>query len=138
MKKVTITNFLSKGLVLSALAAILILTSATRSMAQEGGKQSAPYTIKYMGTTNEGIVFNLKFDNPNASKFDVKLRNDDGEVFFHQQYKEKNFDGNIVLAKEAGAADLTFVISTGTANYSEKFKIKTTTRVVEEVIVSKN
>lgn len=137
--KSTFKKPLNRVIALAAIVSVIVLSSFTSLFANDNSKKASDaYSISYAGTTNAGIVFNLKFENPTASKFNVVLKNDAGEVLFQQEYKDKNFDGNIVLAKEEGDGHITFAIVSSAAKYTENFTIKTITKTVDEVVVKNN
>lgn len=123
------------------LVAVLVSTAFVSAIAapatNKNGKndKTAQNNIQYVGTTEDGIVFNVKYDNAEAAKFDLVIRNEYGDVVYQQSFNDKNFDKKVVLVKEPGDARLTFVIKGADANYKQSFDITTVTRTVEDVVV---
>lgn len=100
----------------------------------KGGKEAAS-AVQYVGATDQGILFNVKYDNTNAEPFTLVIKNEYGDVVYQQQFKDKNFDKKVVLTKEPGEAHLTFEIRSASSNIRQSFDIKTTTKTVEEIVV---
>ena len=97
--------------------------------------KASPSAVQYVGTSNDGIVFNVKHENADAAKFDLIIKNEYGDIVYQQQYNDKNFDKRVVLVKEGGDARLTFIIRSGNTSYKQVFNITTTTKTVEDVVV---
>jgi uncharacterized radical SAM superfamily protein len=122
------------------LVAVLVSTATLSAMAapatSKNGKndKASQSNIQYVGTTEDGIVFNVKYDNAEAAKFDLVIKNQYGETVYQQTFSDQNFDKKVVLVKEPGDAHLTFVIK-GADTYKQSFDISTVTRVVEDVVV---
>lgn len=133
MKKQVINFKFSRAIVLAAIAGTLSL-SAIAGTTNKASKNTQS-DVQYVGTTNNGVVFNVKHDNTDAGKFDLVIKNEYGEIVYQQQYSDKAFDKKIVLVKEPGDARLTFIIRSGSNTYKQSFDINTTTRTVEDVVV---
>lgn len=127
-----VLKFGSKIIVLAAIAGTLSLSATAAGKVSEKETASA---VQYVGTTEKGIVFNVKYDNAMATPFNLIIKNEYGDVVYQQQYSDKNFDKKVMLTKEPGDAHLTFIIRSGSANIRQSFDITTTTKTVEEVVV---
>ncbi|MDQ2751394.1 MAG: hypothetical protein M3R72_00040 [Bacteroidota bacterium] len=100
----------------------------------KGGKDAAS-AVQYVGTNDQGVVFDVKYENVSAAPFSLIIKNEYGDVVYQQQYNDKNFDKKVLLTKEPGDARLTFIIRSASANIKQSFDISTTTKTVEEVVV---
>jgi len=136
MKKQVLAFGFKRVIVLSGLVGVLTLSSFKPANNENtNNTNSTQSAIKYVGTNDAGIIFNVKYENADSSKFDLVIRNQYGDVVFQQQYSETNFDKKIVLVKEPGDAVLTFMIKSPKESYQQTYQINTTTRVVEDVVV---
>ncbi len=135
MKKQSFKTNFNRFVQVTVLSVLLSLSTITFTNAAT----VAPITnteitsISYVGVTEEGVIINVKYDNPQGSKFDVIIKNEKGEAFLWKQFKEKNFDKNIVLAVEGGDAHLIFSIKASGVDYEQSFDINTTTTTVVDV-----
>ena len=136
MNKQTFKLAVKKVILMSGFVCALSLATYHTTQANSHTFASTKSAFHYVGTEENKIVFNVKFENPAESKFDLVITNENGDVVYKQSYSEKNFDKKIVLLKE-GDAHLTFAIKSKDVNYKESFDISTTTKVVEDVVVTK-
>jgi hypothetical protein len=114
--------FLSAGLFLSASAGI-----------PPGNEH--PAEVKFLGSSEDAVLFDVLYDNPGGKKFSVIVLDEDGNLLFEDVYKDRKFDKKFKLPK-ADNARLTFVIR----DYRDKdlkqtFQINT--HIKEEVVVTK-
>ncbi len=138
MKKQAFKFGFKRFIVLSGLVSVLTVTSSISVKATNKNTVPAESTIQYVGTNEKGIVFNVKYDNPTETKFNLTIKNEVGDIVFMQQYTDKNFDKKIILAKEPGEAHVIFSIKSASTDYKQSFDISTTTKEVEEVVVKTN
>jgi len=136
MNKQTFKLAVKKVILMSGFVCALTFAAFNTTQANSHTASSAKSAFHYVGTDENKIVFNVKFENPTESKFDLVITNDNGDVVYKQTYSDKSFDKKIVLLKE-GDAHLTFAIRGKDVNYKESFDISTTTKVVEDVVVTK-
>lgn len=131
MKK-QVSNFRKAILVATLISAVSFSAMAAPVAGKE--EKSAQNNIQYVGTTENGIVFNVKYNNADAARFDLIIKNEYGDVVYQQSFNDKNFDKKVVLVKEPGDARLTFIIK-GADTYKQSFDISTVTRTVQDVVV---
>ena len=93
-------------------------------------------SVKYIGTQNQTLFFNVKYNNVNSSKFFVTIKDSDGVTLFQSAFTDNSFDKKFSLPK-TDAGKVIFTITDKKNNYTESFEITTQTRVVEDVIVKK-
>ncbi len=126
-----VLKFGSKALVLAVVAGTLSLSSFAATSKNE--KEAS--AVQYAGTTDKGVVFNVKYDNADAAPFSLIIKNEYGDIVYQQQYTDKNFERKVLLTKEPGDARLTFIIKSASGSLKQSFDITTTTKTVEEVVV---
>ncbi len=91
--------------------------------------------VKYIGTSEDAVLFNVSFDNPDGKKFSIIVLDEDGSPLFQEVYTEKKFNKRFKLPK-ADRNKLTFVIRDYKgADLKQTFEINT--RFVEDVVVTK-
>lgn len=93
-----------------------------------------PAVIKYVETVNDTYVFNVAYNNQKGDKFLLSILDGMGNTLFAGTYNEKNFDKRFKLQKD-GNDKLDFVIRNLSDKSVQKFEIKTTTQVIEDVVV---
>src|SRR5215469_6708874 len=86
-----------------ALAALVILVSNPLASHANGGDNNTKkaafaddqVTVKYIGTDESNVVFQVQFENPTGEKFSLIIKNDNGDVVFHQAFNETHFSKNV-------------------------------------------
>jgi hypothetical protein len=93
-------------------------------------------TVRYLGTDEQSLIFNVKYANADASKFFVTIRDADGTTLYQNSFTDISFNKRFSLPKTE-SNKLVFIISDKQSNYNETFEITTKTRVVEDVLVNR-
>jgi hypothetical protein len=91
--------------------------------------------VKYLGNSEDAVLFNISYNNPNKNKFFVSVLDAEGTTIYQGSFTDKKFDKRFRLPVTE-KNKLTFVIrNAGTIELKETFEINT--RYVEDVIVTK-
>jgi hypothetical protein len=117
----------------------LILTVAT-TQAQtitSGAGQNESAIVKYSGTQDDMVVFNVTYANPEGSKFQVIIKDQDGTQLYQNIFNEKTFYKQFRLPK-ADKDKIVFIIRNGKdADMVRTFEINVSSRFIQEVAVKK-
>lgn len=92
-------------------------------------------SVQYTGSTEDAVMFNVKFENPGAQKFWLIIKDNQGEVLFQGQFSDVHFNKNIQFLRETDEVNPTFVIRSGKQEIRHSFTINRT--MVETVEVTK-
>ena len=117
-------------------AALLLLTVAT-TQAQTTTNASADKntTVKYVGTQDDVILFNVSVENPNGNKFSVIVTDNEGNQIFQEVYSDKKFDKRFRLpSSETGK--LTFVVRNFKDASDDVHAFEVSNHVVQDVVVT--
>ena len=91
--------------------------------------------VKYLGNSEDAVLFNVSYDNPNSNKFFVSVLDGEGTTIYQGSFTDKKFDKRFKLPVTE-KNKLTFIIRNAKAiELKETFEINT--RYVEDVIVTK-
>ena len=116
---------------------VLLLTgvAVTETQAATINPGEKTTEVKYVGTSEDAIIFNVSVDNPTGGKFSVIVIDEEDNQIFQEIYTDKKFDKRFKLPK-AEKNKLTFVIRNfKTADVKQTFEINT--KYVEDVVVTK-
>ena len=110
----------TKNVFAAALTAVVVFFSNAAS-ANEGGNKKASVTeeqvsVKYQGTTENNIIFKVEFENPASEKFSLIIKNDNGDVVYHQQFSDAHFSKSVFFQNTEAQIHPTFIIRTGNNN----------------------
>lgn len=132
---------MKKNILSFAIAAIIgtlsVSAKTTNTNEKNSTKANTP-VVSYLGATERGIVFNVNYANPEASRFSVVVRNAAGDELYRETYKNKDFNKNFVLnipADEANNAAVTFELVDGKNEVKKSFDINTTVYTAQNITV---
>ncbi|HMH22112.1 MAG TPA: hypothetical protein VK563_10060 [Puia sp.] len=139
------TNSVSTRVVktISAIVAVIVLFVSNPLSSQANGindKKPSGLTegqvsVKYVGSDDNNVIFSVKFENPNADKFWLIVKNDVGDVIYRQQFTDVHFSKSLFLEKDASEIHPTFVIRKGNDEITHRFVVNRT--LTENVVVTK-
>jgi hypothetical protein len=130
-----------KVIAVALTAVVVFVSNPLTSQANGGGiKKSSvadeQVSVKYQGTTDNHIVFKVEFENPTAEKFWLIIKNDNGDVIFHQQFSDAHFAKTVFFENTDTEIQPTFVIRTGNNNdVVRQFHVNKT--ITENTIVTR-
>jgi uncharacterized lipoprotein YajG len=128
-------QFLSAISKLTLGALLFTLVASTNAHATTLNPTDKAADVKYLGSSDDAMLFNVSFDNPDGKKFSIIVLDEDGSQLFQEVYTEKKFSKRFKLPK-ADKNKLTFVIRDFKgADMKQTFEINT--RFVEDVVVTK-
>ncbi|MFI5152676.1 MAG: hypothetical protein ACHQET_05035 [Chitinophagales bacterium] len=91
--------------------------------------------VKYLGVSDDAVLFKVSFDNPSNNKFVISVVDEDGNQLFQGVYTDKKFDKRFILPK-SDKQKLTFIIRNAKdVELNQTFEIST--HFVEDVVVTR-
>lgn len=96
-------------------------------------------SVEYIKTSDNVQYFNVKVPNIQNGKFTLTISRENGDILFTEEYNEQGFNRIIRMLPDEknNQNNYIFKINHGNKNSSEFFVVTTTTRSVDEVIVTK-
>jgi uncharacterized radical SAM superfamily protein len=148
MKSTVNSNSILKTIAMTATAAVLFAGSPISSFANAGKEKQAKTTsisesqinVQYIGSDENAFKFRVQFENTEAKKFTLIVKNDDGDVVYSQQFSDVHFAKTLLLKKdEVDALGMhpTIGINTGKEIVQRKFSISIAKKYTEDVLVTK-
>jgi len=111
-------------------------TEVFQNTAEVVQKESAA-TVKYLGTQDDMIVFNVSYPNPDGSKFMLTVKDQDGTQLYQNLFSERSFYKQFRLPK-ADKDRIVFIFhNSHEADVIKTFEINVSSRLVQEVAVRK-
>jgi hypothetical protein len=100
-------------------------------------KESAA-VVKYLGTQDDMLVFNVAYSNADGSKFQLTVKDQDGSQLYQNSFSDKSFYKQFRLPK-ADKDRIVFIIRDGRheADIVKAFEINVNSRFVQDVAVKK-
>jgi len=91
-------------------------------------------SVTYAGFNENNVIFDVKFENPNAARFWLIIKNDVGEIIYRQPYNDVHFSKAIYLEKGESQIHPTFIIREGSEESVHRFSVSLSTK--EQVSVT--
>ena len=122
-------------------AALLFASVLMTSLSVQAGSNENPADksgINYTGSTNDGLLFKIKINNETGARFTVTVKDDNNEILFSTSYNEKSFDKQFKMLKgEQYSSKYYITVSSRNKQLEQKYVVNTSTRSVQDVVVSK-
>jgi len=135
MKMPLIKSFFAITLVVS-LVSFSFIAKAQESII-EGS--SSVLQVKYLGGDNEALFFNVKYENKSGNIFKLLVLDEiTGEALFQDNFSARDFDKKFKIPRLTDTDYVTFLIRSAKENIQLSYKVKVTTKVVDETVFLKN
>jgi hypothetical protein len=144
MKKQTLNTFAKRFFLGNILAAALFITAQAKANtllpnnASHFDSTTSKLDLKYVGIINEGLEFDVKYNNTSGKYFSFVIKDENGDILFEQMYNNKQFFKKVQLPQVGDVKFLTFTIVSDKNKLVQRKDIKITTNIVEDVLVSIN
>ena len=145
MKKQTLNTIAKRFFLGNILAASLFITAQSKAnivlpnnISLIDSAITSKLDLKYIGITNEGLEFDVKYNNISGNNFTFVIKDEYGEVLFEQSYNNKQFFKKVQLPQVGDVKSLTFTIVSDKNKLVQSKNVKITTNIVEDVLVKIN
>ncbi len=116
-------NVAVKAIAVAFTAVVVLVSNPMTSKANGGGVDSkksslteAQVSVKYQGTSDNNIIFKVEFENPTSEKFSLIIKNDNGDVVYHQQFTDAHFAKSVFFQNTEAEIHPTFIIRSANNN----------------------
>lgn len=135
-----IGNFATRSVAVLATAAALLVSNPSKANTIQDSKHVQPIdgqvSVKYTGSNSKTVVFRLTFENTNAERFYLIIKNDAGDVVYEEQFTDLHFDRNIFLDVEESKIKPTFIIRLKDQDIERKLSVTKRTATDEGTAVA--
>jgi len=141
MKHTFVKLVSNKVLAAVLLSGAVLLMSPAQSKATprniEVISEASKATVQYTGSVDNALYFNVKVNNANSDKFTVTVTDNDGDVLYTQSFSDKNFDKKFKLLKSDDISRYNFKITSNNKELEQSFTVNASTKIVDDVVVTK-
>jgi hypothetical protein len=122
-----------------ALGTMFVLTLATAhaQSAAVGDVRNEQVTVKYLGTQEDMVVFNVSCPNPEGSRFQLIIKDQDGALLYQNTFSDKSFYKQFRLPKTDKDRVVFIFRNNHDADLVKAFDINVSSRFVREVAIKK-
>lgn len=135
--KTALTSF--TALLLVVLVSVSTPSSAFSGKTKEEKTSVAEQqvSVQYTSADANKVNFRIQFENPQAKKFTLIVKDAAGEVLYQQNYTDVHFNKTVQLLNDASEMRPTFVIRVDGQQVERSFSVSTNTTTEEKVEVVK-
>lgn len=123
----------------SILGIVFVMTLAT-AQAQSTSAREEPTeqaSVKYLGTQDDMIVFNVSYLNPDGAKFQLFIKDQDGSLLYQNTFNEKSFYKQFRLPKTDKERVFFVIRSNRDTDIVKAFEVNVNSRFIHEVAIKK-
>jgi hypothetical protein len=136
-----VKNFCVKSLV-TAIASMGLLAfspaASTQEFASAQPESASAFQVKFLGGDNQTLLFSVKYDNKAGNTFRLSVLDENGEACFQDSYSSRDFEKKIKIPRLTDTDYVIFLIRSAKENIQLSYKVKVTTKVVDETVFLKN
>ena len=131
-------NHAVKVIAVALTAVLFLFGSPLTSKANGGGSKKnstnieAQVSVTYQGVSDNSLVFKVDYENLNGGKFWLIIKNDDGDIVYHQQFSDAHFSKTIFFQNTNTEINPTFVIRNGNNETVRQFQVN---KIITETTV---
>lgn len=121
------------------LGAMFVMTLATAhaQSATAGDGQNEKATVKYLGTQDDMIVFNVAYANPEGNRFELDIKDQDGSMVYQNSFTDKSFYKQFRLPKTDKDRIFFVFRNSHDADVVKTFEVNVNSRFVHAVAIKK-
>jgi hypothetical protein len=138
MKMQLVRIFLVKTFMTSAAACMLFPFSLVIAQENVSMRSLSAMQVKYLGGDNTALHFYVKYENKSRSIFRLLVLDETGEVLYQNNYAAKDFKKKIKTPRLTETDYVIFLVKPAKENTELSYKVKVTTKVVDNHSVVKN
>ena len=95
------------------------------------------FKVVFLGGDNEELQFNVKYASKEKSSFKLLVLDETGEALFEDNFA-KDIDKKITVPRLTDSEHVTFIVKSDKEDSEVSYKVRITTRVVDDAIALKN
>jgi hypothetical protein len=130
-------NHALKAIAIALTAVLFLFGSPLTSKANDGSKKNAvtdaQVCVTYEGVSENSLVFRVNYENVSGEKFWLIIKDDNGDIVYHQQFSDAHFSKTIFFQNTTTEIAPTFVIRTGNNQIVRQFQVS---KIITETTVA--
>lgn len=136
MKKQNFSTLVKKAIFSLGFTSLLLTGMASVTSAQDSSKLPTP-TIKYIGTLDGQPVFGVQLNNEAGTVYYLTIKDDEGTVLYAEKIRDRQFSKKFKFENaDRDNVKLTFILEGNNETQSQEFKVNTSTKVLNDVVVT--
>jgi len=136
MKKQIFSTLVKKSILTIGFTSMILIGVTSAASAQTSVKSPEP-SVNYIGTLDGQPIFRVQLDNQAGNVYHLTIKDDEGTVLYAEKIKDKQFGKSFKFDNaDRSNVKLTFILQGKESTQSKEFQVNTTTRVLDNVVVT--
>lgn len=124
-------------LILGTIFLLTLVTANAQSAGPGSGSNENAAAVKYLGTQDDMLVFNVSYSNPEGGKFLVTVKDQDGTQLYQGIFSERSFYKQFRLPKTDKDRIVFVIHDYRDADIVKTFDVSVNSRFIREVAVKR-
>jgi hypothetical protein len=131
-------NHAFKAIAIALTAAMFLFGSPLTTKANGGGSKKtstiteSQVSITYQGVSDNSLVFKVDYENLSGEKFWLIIKNDNGDIIYHQQFSDAHFSKTIYFQNTDTEIAPTFIVRANNNDIVRQFQVN---KIITETTV---
>lgn len=122
---------------LSLATAFVLTLSTAKAQSTESVATDNTATVKYLGTQDDMLVFDVSYTNPATGKFQIVIKDQEGNALYQNVFSEKTIYKQFRLPKSDKDRIVFLIRDYRDADIVKAFDVNVNSRIIREVAVRK-
>ena len=130
-------NVVFGRLILATSFLLMLATANARPTVATTGPADTAATVKYLGTQDDMLVFNVSYSNPEGGRFLLTVKDQDGTQLYQSLFSERSFYKQFRLPKSEKDRIVFIFRDSQDVEIVKAFDVSVNSRFIREVAVKK-
>jgi len=147
MKNKTVNNTGHRLFLVSILFVFILFAAQNKAIASENNSNkdtainmnnSENLLVKYISSSENGLYFNVKYNNEEGQDFAIIIKNEIGETLYDGSFSDKTFDKKFLLPQDENVSFISISLKSNKDDFVQSYNVTISPNTNEEVVVAKN
>jgi hypothetical protein len=146
MKKQTVNNIAKRVFLGSIVSVVIFLSAQNKAIAGNNFRSDSAInvnnpekvSVKYIGSSADGVFFNVKYNNVKGETFDIVITDESGETLYRGSFNDKFFDKKFLLPEDNESSSISIALKSEKEKFAQSYNVNISTSTVKDVVVSQN
>ena len=116
---------------------VMTLATAHAQSASAEETQNEKGAVTYLGTQDDMIVFNVSYPNPDGTRFQLTVKDQDGSTLYQNTFTDRSFYKQFRLPKTDKDRIVFLFHNNSDADIVRTFEVNINSRLVREIAIKK-
>jgi len=146
MNKQTVNNA-KRFFLVSMVSAFILFAAQSKAIANNNGSNKDTaitvnnadnVSVRYIGSTEDGLYFNVKYNNEKGQDFAIIIKNENGETLYDGSFSDKTFDKKFLLPQDENVSFISISLKSSKDDFVQSYNVTIKPNTYNDVVVKKS